>query len=252
VRGKAGKRVIGVTARRCQRRIRPQLSSNPLQFDFKKHFSRPGGSGKQQQQKEMTMDEIKTDEINGTESESTTAESETITAEGETETLEGEATTMRIETIHETLTCILTGDDRIAYGNEMSELLEENESLEVAKSETAKRYKTQIDSNAQRATDIAKIIRAGQEDRSVEVQKVYDYEALTITYIRKDTGETVRGRDMTATERQQTLFPDVEPTVQDLDEGLEDPSPAEQLEMACKAGNEGAAIHILNDPENPY
>jgi hypothetical protein len=57
---------------------------------------------------------------------------------------------------------------------------------------------------------------------------------------------------MSATERQQTLFPDVEPTVPNLDEGLDELSPAEQLEMACEAGNNGATIHVLNDPENPY
>jgi hypothetical protein len=141
---------------------------------------------------------------------------------------------LRIENIRELRMCKLSNEDRIAYGNEMAALLAEVAELEVKKSDVAKRLKTDIEAAAQRANDIAKIIKAGEEIRDIGVSKTYDYDTLTVTYVRLDTGEEVERREMTPDERQMTILPDDDTDDSGEAPPLEDPvtvTPVQVIEV---------------------
>lgn len=113
--------------------------------------------------------------------------------------------TKKIEAIKETLPVQLDDTERLDRANDLANA--------VQNVEDAIRHKKSVNRDATAKVDQAEAVRAnlsdvvasGREYREVIVHRVYDYEQGTVHEVRTDTGETLRSRNMTDSERQTEL-----------------------------------------------
>lgn len=100
------------------------------------------------------------------------------------------------------LFCRLTSDEQIQRGEALATLTQEIAALEDAQAAENKRMKEALDGmyDAQRA--LACVVVDGQEERPVDCEKTYDYDALQVRVVRTDTGELLEARAMTHDECQ--------------------------------------------------
>lgn len=90
-------------------------------------------------------------------------------------------------------------------GIKLAGVLQDIGKEETAKKDAASAAKSRIDLLETEATKIAFAIRAGQEDREIQVEEQKDYEAQEVRTARLDTGEIVHRRAMTPKELQRPL-----------------------------------------------
>ena len=83
--------------------------------------------------------------------------------------------------------------------------LSEAETKEAEKKDVASQFATQIKTLQNEMSALAACVRNKYEYRGIECDVLLDYKNNAVNYVRQDTGETVRTRVMTATERQEEL-----------------------------------------------
>ena len=99
----------------------------------------------------------------------------------------------------------LTDRELLDRGGRVSALLKQIDEMEVEAKETANRYKSDVKSLASKVAQIAKQVRNGAEDRSVECE-IWLAENSKVETIRLDSGEIVDVREATTKELQAALF----------------------------------------------
>ena len=111
----------------------------------------------------------------------------------------------RIQRYRENLTCKLTDRELLDLGDRMAEVgqsySEEESALDGIKSE----YKARLTKLESEGALLATKIRAKNETREIQCERVYDYAARKIIERRLDTQEIVRTREMTDSEAQMEL-----------------------------------------------
>lgn len=105
----------------------------------------------------------------------------------------------------EKLPCELTRDEKESKANEMAELIKVHGEVEIEMKSVAEGFKRHLKKLDQDITDRAEEVRTGVEHRLVECTERGRYRDNKVDVIRCDTGETVRSRPMTITERQDSL-----------------------------------------------
>jgi hypothetical protein len=90
------------------------------------------------------------------------------------------------------LKCMLTEEEKLKYGVEMSEAVSEKSRKEDDLKSVSTQFKAEIAGLNAKVGAIAEKIRSGSEYRNVECTIVYDWDRKVRTWIRKDTGEIYR------------------------------------------------------------
>lgn len=109
---------------------------------------------------------------------------------------------MNTKTITRNLKCELTEGELLAYGKEMAEEEKKVEEAEEEKATVTKALGERIKYHSQMARNKAKLINNGYEYREVACDQTFDYPRGLVTITRKDTGDVIEERAMTADERQ--------------------------------------------------
>lgn len=99
----------------------------------------------------------------------------------------------------------LTNEEVQKRGEELAGLFEKIEELKGAKADDMKAWKDRIETAQMNAHQLATIITTGFEDRPVTCCTTFDYQRLSVTTSRTDTGEILDTRPMTEDERQREL-----------------------------------------------
>ena len=89
----------------------------------------------------------------------------------------------------------------LKIGGANQEIIQAENELKSVKSQ----FKSRIDMAKTNRDEYASIINAGHQQRQVECDEIKNFIENTITLIRKDTGEVVRTRTMTAAEKQRSM-----------------------------------------------
>jgi hypothetical protein len=118
----------------------------------------------------------------------------------------------------------LTKDEILARGEELAGVKHEHttaqqelENASEAWKETKKGMEVRIDAHEHRMRRLSTVIRAGREERDVEVFDEFDFKSGTVFTKRADTEKVVASRGMTQPERQRSLFKGVAPTPAEVD-----------------------------------
>ena len=107
----------------------------------------------------------------------------------------------------QTLPVILTEQELIIKGNELSIQVEELADIESRKKSAMSGFKDEIESSELAISRLAKIVREKKEYREVEVTERRNEERMTMDTVRLDTGEVVSYRELQGHERNLKLFP---------------------------------------------
>ena len=105
----------------------------------------------------------------------------------------------------EDLPCELTNEEKASVANELAALLLKKVETEREKKETVSRFNDQINSIEGQIAEVVGVITHG-ERRSVECLIEYSWDEGRKVVIRLDTGEEVRGMDITPEDRQAKLL----------------------------------------------
>lgn len=99
---------------------------------------------------------------------------------------------MRIEKEKLLLPCVLTNDEKIAYGLEMATEQQRVMEAEGRKQSFNSSIKAEIESHEARAHEIGNKLTTGKEYRDIECKIERNWEEKTRRWIRLDTGEIAR------------------------------------------------------------
>lgn len=110
-----------------------------------------------------------------------------------------------LRTFVEALACKLTEHELVAKGDELLAALAEVDELKDEKKASAAEFAAQIKAAEKKARDLRTVITTKTEKRDVEVAEERLYATNTVRVVRPDTGEIVRERAMTSSERQGEL-----------------------------------------------
>jgi len=105
----------------------------------------------------------------------------------------------------EKLPCELTRDEKLMKADQMAEHLKTRAEVELEASSVAGTFKRQLKELDRAIGDRAEEIRSGVEYRPVECAMRDRFRDNQVDTVRLDTGEIVRSRPMTITERQGSL-----------------------------------------------
>lgn len=105
----------------------------------------------------------------------------------------------------EKLGCELTREEQLGKGSEMAELIKQHGEVETEAKSVADGFKRQIKDLDRKITDRAEEVRTGVERRLVPCTERGRWRDNLVDVVRLDTGEVVRSRPMTESERQQAL-----------------------------------------------
>lgn len=104
------------------------------------------------------------------------------------------------------LPCLLTKEEQRLKGLEMAtkdqELFRKQEEAAITK----EKFKKEAEAIQGSITTLARVLRAGYEERSIECKEVHDYNTGTVQIIRTDSGAIHEERAMTDHERQTTFI----------------------------------------------
>lgn len=117
----------------------------------------------------------------------------------------------RLTKVKLTLFCEFSGEERDARAEQMSAAMLEYDRIEDLKKESAKQYKEQLSALRGEMRSCAKAVNRRGEERPVEcVVQFHTPEVGMKTIVRTDTGEVVRAEAMTAEEKQENLFDEID------------------------------------------
>ncbi len=105
------------------------------------------------------------------------------------------------------LPVVLSEQELIIKGNELSVLVQELSDTESEKKVANQGFKEVLDRTQEQIDKLAKIVREKKEYREVEVTDHKNLERMTMDTIRLDTGEVVSYRELKGHERNLGLFP---------------------------------------------
>jgi hypothetical protein len=127
-----------------------------------------------------------------------------VNVNGKERTMEGEAIEVRSQTKFTTkeLRCVLTTQERLEMGDELSKETTAAEQAEDRKKAVGAQLKADVDEHNAKCRRLASVLSAGYEYREVKCEETWDYDAGLVTVFRTDTGEAVTMRKMTAQEQQ--------------------------------------------------
>lgn len=114
----------------------------------------------------------------------------------------------------------LTESEVVELSREHCRVLSEIGSLQMRKRAMDKEFNAQIDEASDKAVGMQRTIVTGTELREVDVHEVLDYRTGLVTVIRRDTGEVIESREMTAEERQLPI-PGTEPGSESLGDDVD-------------------------------
>ncbi len=114
-------------------------------------------------------------------------------------------TEMRKETSTTFLNCTLNDDEKQKYAMEMADHIVEVARLDEELSFLKKHYKEYADPLEDRIQELAARVSTGVEERNVETEIQYDYDAAKVRVMRTDTWEEISSRKMTKQEKQLPL-----------------------------------------------
>lgn len=104
------------------------------------------------------------------------------------------------------LTCILTDDERRARGIEIGACVEKLEESEDEFKAVKSRFDREKKELTGKIRDLSRATRTGEEMRTVNCQKIYDYANSRVYWIREDLQEIFKERPMHEDEKQFELF----------------------------------------------
>jgi hypothetical protein len=116
-----------------------------------------------------------------------------------------EQASTEITTVTEILPVPLSDPEYKEFGIKLGLANQEISQAEDELASVKSQYKARITSAEGRRNEYSSVINAGHQQKQVECNLVKDFGENTITLIRLDTGETVRTRIMTASEKQRGL-----------------------------------------------
>jgi hypothetical protein len=105
----------------------------------------------------------------------------------------------------EKLPCELTREETLAKGAEMALMIKQHGEVELEAKETADTFKKQFKRLDRTISERAEEVRTGVEHRLVPCTERGRYRENMVDVVRLDTGEIVRSRPMTESEKQQAL-----------------------------------------------
>lgn len=114
------------------------------------------------------------------------------------------------KSINRTLAVPLTTIEKVDMGHRLAELYGEYGDAELRKKASADRFKEELEELDGRIAHLARIVRSGEEYRTVECKWRYLFDVNTKELVRMDTGEIVETAAITAEERQLMLQIDQE------------------------------------------
>lgn len=117
----------------------------------------------------------------------------------------------------EQVQCVMTDAERIAKGEQLARMAFEMGDLEEAKAAAGRDFTNRIKCLKTEQGKLADEVRSGAELRDVECAEKPDWKQHIVTIVRCDTGEIVRTRPMTPSERQ-LRFDALSARVKDEDE----------------------------------
>lgn len=104
------------------------------------------------------------------------------------------------------LPCLMTKEEQRLKGLEMAtkdhELFKKREEAAIAK----EKFKKEAEAISGAITTLARALRDGYENRSIECKEIHDYNAGTVQIVRTDTGAVHEERAMSDHERQTTFI----------------------------------------------
>lgn len=103
------------------------------------------------------------------------------------------------------LKCALTREEVEERAQEAASVLERRDQREAELKEEAKRWKNVIAQLDVEFRMLSSEVRNKATTRSVECERVYDYDAKKVTEFRRDTGEVLHVRNMAESECQKDL-----------------------------------------------
>ena len=103
--------------------------------------------------------------------------------------------------VERSLPVVLTDEERLAYGQELSQAHAAHENLENKKKAEVQRLTALIKAEKNNMSRCARIIARGKEDKLVKVLIVKDFRNGTILERREDIGEILFQRPMSQAER---------------------------------------------------
>jgi hypothetical protein len=112
---------------------------------------------------------------------------------------------MRKEISSQFLSCQLTEQEQQVFAMEMAEHIVEVARLDEELAFLKKHYKEYSDPLEARVQELAARVASGIEERNVETEIQYDYDAALVRVIRTDTWEQIAERKMTKAEKQLPL-----------------------------------------------
>lgn len=112
---------------------------------------------------------------------------------------------IRIEKVTKNLPCKLTEAELKEFGRKLAVKCEDIAAEESRQKDQKSEMKARLDGMESERSIFALVVRRQEEQRDVEVEELFDYEAGKVIQTRLDTGEEIRVRPMTNEERQQPL-----------------------------------------------
>jgi hypothetical protein len=104
---------------------------------------------------------------------------------------------MEKEYTNEFVKYVFSEEERRDFATEMAQKIQEKEQLESDKKSVVDDFKAQISAVEAIIGADARKMNNGYEMRQVKCEKIKDYDNRTITFLRCDTGEIVKTKDMT-------------------------------------------------------
>lgn len=107
--------------------------------------------------------------------------------------------------VERALPVVLTDEELLTYGQELSQAHKAHESLAEKKKAETQRLTALMKGEANNMSRCANIIATGKINKPVSVKTTKDFRMGTLTEVRQDTGEVLFQRPMTQAERQRGL-----------------------------------------------
>lgn len=123
---------------------------------------------------------------------------------------EGKPKNERREKIERTLGVKLSDAERMEMGGALAEQYIGRDQVEARRKEKMSEFKAELDAIDTLIGSMSQMLHSGERDESVACERVYDYDAGTVTEYRVDTGEVLETREMTDYDRQREIGEDSE------------------------------------------
>jgi len=112
----------------------------------------------------------------------------------------------KVITVSEMLECVLTDEELLSLGQQLSAAEAEYHRLETRAKESARNFRGQLQTKRGEIHVVSQQINRRSERRRVQVDEIMDYAAGTFKRVRKDTEVVLEERPLSGSELQPELF----------------------------------------------